>query len=385
MRLLHTADWHVGKALRGRSRIEEHRAVLAEIVDHARGNDVDVTVVAGDLFESSAPPPEAEAVVYRALRALGEVAPVLVVAGNHDAPGRLRAVAPLLDLGRVTVVAEPTRPDQGGVVELTTDAGESAVVAMLPFVSQRGIVRADELMAGTAAEAVQRYADRLRRLAAVLCEPFRSDSVNLVVAHCFVADGVLGGGERSAHTVLDYWVPGVAFPPTASYVALGHLHRPQQLPGATAIHYSGSPLQLDFGEVGDQTQVNLVDAQAGRPARVEPLPLTAGRPLKVLTGTLEQVIADAEQAGDAWLRAVVTEARRAGLADHARARIGERLVDVVIEAPGGDREPGHPPRRSGRTPRELFDAFCAERGVDDPRVARLFDELLDEVQSEARA
>lgn len=382
MKVLHTSDWHVGKALRGRSRLDEHRAVLAEIVEAADEHAVDLVLVGGDLFESAAPPPDAEAVVYRTLRDLGEVARVFVVAGNHDAPGRLRAVAPLLELGRVTVLAEATRPADGGVARIVTADGEAAMVAMLPFVSQRSIVRADQLMSGSAAEAAQAYAQRLRNLFEVLCAGFGTDTVNLVLAHCFVADGVLGGGERSAHTVFDYSVPAVAFPPTAAYVALGHLHRPQQLPGATAIHYCGSPLQLDFGETDDDTQVNLVDAAAGRPARVTPLPLRSGRRLRTLRGRLDEVVAAAEHTGDAWLRVRLDEPRRAGLADEVRDAVGERVVDVLIESPDSSSPLPPAPRRRGRTPHELFADFCAERGVDDERLHRLFAELLDEVESE---
>ena len=82
MRLLHTSDWHVGRKIRGRSRADEHRSVLAEIAEIAHDRAVDATVVAGDLFDVSSPSPEDEAVVYRALLSLAEVGPVLVVGGT---------------------------------------------------------------------------------------------------------------------------------------------------------------------------------------------------------------------------------------------------------------------------------------------------------------
>ena len=88
MRLLHTSDWHVGRKIRGRSRADEHRSVLEEIAGIASDRDVDATLVAGDLFDASSPSPEDEAIVYRALLDLAEVAPVLVVGGNHDSSAR---------------------------------------------------------------------------------------------------------------------------------------------------------------------------------------------------------------------------------------------------------------------------------------------------------
>src|SRR5213596_2801936 len=102
MKLLHTSDWHVGKLLRGRSRADEHREVLAEIAGIAAAEEVDAVLVAGDLFDTAAPSPESEEIVYRALLGLAATgATVVVVAGNHDNPRRLSAVAPLLELGRV--------------------------------------------------------------------------------------------------------------------------------------------------------------------------------------------------------------------------------------------------------------------------------------------
>src|SRR3970040_2954160 len=115
MRLLHTSDWHVGRKIRGRSRVDEHRPVLDEIVDVAGDRRVDATLVAGYLFDVSSPSPEDEAIVYRALLDLAEIGPVLVVAGNHDSPARLEAVKPLLDLGRITVAARPSPPAAGRV------------------------------------------------------------------------------------------------------------------------------------------------------------------------------------------------------------------------------------------------------------------------------
>jgi exonuclease SbcD len=109
MRLLHTSDWHVGKSIRGLSRADEHRAVLAEMVAIAVERAVDVFVVAGDLFESSAPSPEAEAIVYEALLSLSaRDIQVLVISGNHDNARRFEAIRPILALARVHVVARPT-------------------------------------------------------------------------------------------------------------------------------------------------------------------------------------------------------------------------------------------------------------------------------------
>jgi exonuclease SbcD len=377
VKLLHTSDWHVGKAIRGASRADEHRDVLAEIAAVAEAEAVDLVVVAGDLFDTSTPSPESEEIVYRALLALTRAgATVAVIAGNHDNARRLRAVAPLLRLGDVRLVTEPTRPDDGGVLDLTTRDGTAARVAMLPFVSKRGIVRAADLMDAEAFENAQRYSDRLRLLVEALCAGFHEDTVNVLAAHTFVLGAEPGGGERPAHLVDEYAVTSQSFPPTIGYGALGHLHRPQRVPAGPALHYCGSPLQLDFGEGDQAKQVNLVTIAPGVPADVRAVPLRAGRPLRTLVGTIDE-LAELDVDGDPWLRVVVRGPRRAGLADDVRELLGAGVVDVRLDEPVTVTTRRRHDHRA-RNPQELFDEYLAGEGVVDDRVRTLFGELLDE-------
>jgi exonuclease SbcD len=382
VKLLHTADWHVGKMLRGRSRADEHRAVLAEIAALAAAEDVEVVIVAGDVFDTAAPNPESEQIVYQALLDLAATgAHVVVVAGNHDNERRLQAVAPLLELGRVTVAATFRRPDDGGVIEVTgRTSGERARFALLPFLSQRWVVRADELMSTAADEQAQAYSERIRRLVGALTAGFTADTVNIVIAHLFALGGRLGGGERDAHTILDYAVPGSVFPPGAQYVALGHLHRCQVVPGPCPIRYPGSPLQLDFGEIGDRKAVLLVEARPGEPVEVREHPLSAGRRLRDLDGTLTEVLALAGTTGDAYLRVRLREVPRVGLADEVREHFPE-CVDVQVIRPdvdGVEATPTDGERRVG-DPTELYRAYLMDtQGGVDEAVLALFRELLEE-------
>ena len=381
MRLLHTSDWHVGKTIRGASRADEHTAVLAEIAQVAAREEVDLVIVAGDLFDSAAPSAEAESIVYRALLDLADTgADVAVIAGNHDNPRRLRAVAPLLRLGQVHVVAEPTRPEDGGVIELRVRDGAEVRLAMLPFVSKRGIVRAKHLMAGEAFENAQHYSDRLRLLIERLCEPFGTDTVNLFTTHAFVLGGQAGGGERPAHLVEEYAITAQSFPVTVGYGALGHLHRPQTV--RHPLHYCGSPLQLDFGEAEQVKQVNVVALEPGTPADVETVRLTAGRQLRTLTGTLEE-LSSVSVDDDAWLKVVVQGPGRAGLAQTVRELLGPGVVDVRVEAPASDARRRNLDHRS-RSPQELFGEYLEHENIEDRRIRDLFGQLLDE-QSDAPA
>lgn len=349
--------------------------MLAEIVEIARSEDVDLSVVAGDLFDAAHPPPAAEALIYGTLLDLAEVAPVVVVAGNHDHPGRLRAVAPLLSLGRVTVGSTVARPEDGGVVRPVA----AVRVALLPFLSQRAIVTAADLMELDSDQHGGKFAGRMAALVETLAEGSTSDEVNLVVGHVMVHGGSPGGGERDAHTVLDYSVPAQIFPPHLSYVALGHLHRHQRMPAAVPVWYAGSPLQLDFGETDDAKGVMVVEVEPGLPARADFRRLSAGRRLRNLWGNLEQLAAAAaDLAPDDYIRVVVDEPARAGLADEVRG-IVPQAVDVTLDPRRRAEFRPHRPSRAGRSHRQLFGEYLDERDARDERVTALFDELWEEV------
>jgi exonuclease SbcD len=379
MKILHTGDWHVGKVLKGLARLDEQRAVLGEIVAVAQREQPDLVAVAGDVFESAAPSPDAQALAWRTvldLRATG--ADVVVIAGNHDPADAFDALRPVFAGLGITVLGRPRRVDDGGVVEITTRDGEHAVVALLPFVSQRGVVKAAELFALDLSELAAVYATRLTRLIEVLTAPFRTDAVNLLVAHGTVRGGKHGGGERDAQTVFDYTFPANVFPASASYVALGHLHRRQELPAPCPAWYAGSPFGVDFGEELDTKGVVLVDASAGRPAQVRAVPLASARRLRTVRGTVAGLVAEAATYGDDLLRVVVTEGARAGLVDEVRAALPNAL-EVRVER--GD-EPATATVGRGvgqRSARELFAAYCDEQGIADDRLTKLFDELYDEI------
>jgi exonuclease SbcD len=203
--------------------------------------------------------------------------------------------------------------------------------------------------------------------------------VNVLLAHAMVHGGVLGGGERQAHTIFEYSVPATAFPGSLHYAALGHLHRSQRLPAACPAWYSGSPLQLDFGETEDVKSVNLIEAEPDTPAEVEVVPLRSGRRLRRIKGTLSEIARLGADAGDAYFRVELSATPAPGLADKVR-EILPNAVDVVIarQRAGPDPEPA---ARLGRSPRELFAEYLEERGSDDPRVRALFDELFEEVHA----
>jgi exonuclease SbcD len=395
MKILHTSDWHVGKVLKGRDRYDEHVAVLGSIAAIARDEDVDVVLVAGDLFETSAPTARSQGLVMHTLLALAaDGRQVVVIAGNHDNAGLIDAVyRPVLGKLGLHVLGLPKRAESGGTILLKTKGNEPLRVAALPFVSHRFAVRAAEIVAHEFAEHSLDYARYLGDIFRALTAAFAADddTVNVVMAHATLLGGRRGGGEREVQTSLDYELSASLFPSSAHYVALGHLHRQQEIPGPCPIFYSGAPLPIDFGEEGNDPAVLIVDAAPGIRADARPVPVTGGRRLRTLRGTLEQVIEEGEQTPDAYLRVVLAESARAGLGDEVREKLPNTLEVMLDEAhrprPGsrsGDRDLAGRPSRVGRSPVQLFGEFLSDEGVDDPRVTTMFAELLDEVTSGAQ-
>ena len=193
-------------------------------------------------------------------------------------------------------------------------AGNAPWSPCLPFVSQRYVVRAAELMANDAAQNAGTYAERYRAVIAALCGEFGAETVNLVVAHGMVRGGRSAAASGSPDASRTTGSTRPSFPPSAQYVALGHLHRTQQLPGAAPIWYSGSPIQVDFGEDGDAKHVLVVDVEAGQARAGHRAPPRSARRLRTIEGTLAELTILAPDMGDDLLRVVVTEPGRAGLA-----------------------------------------------------------------------
>src|SRR5262245_31125814 len=200
MRFLHTADWHVGKPLRGRSRMEEFAKALDQVAGVAVGARVDAVLMAGDVFDSPAPPPEAEKLVYDFFaRLLPERIACVVIAGNHDHPRKLAALARLLEGLRIHVRPEVRPAADGGVVAFAgRDGSEQARVAVLPFVPERKVVDACQVM-GPEYGWYEEYARRVEQVLSFLTRDLTPDTVNVLLAHLLISGARVGTGERPLH------------------------------------------------------------------------------------------------------------------------------------------------------------------------------------------
>jgi exonuclease SbcD len=326
MRILHTSDWHVGKRLGRWDRMDDHAAAIDQVIGIAGGEEAHLVLHSGDLFDRPLPPVDALRLALDGLIGLaaGGTRPVVVVAGNHDSPALFEALAPLLVGFGVHLVGRIKAPDAGGVLTVATGSGP-AHVACLPFLRAAQTVdftdRADKWYGA--------YADRVRQIteayAAAVGERAGDSGVGLLVGHWMVGGvAVRAGaprGERELHLGEAYAATGASVPAGMDYVALGHIHAPQPVPGAQVpAEYAGSLLQLDFGEAGEDKRVVIVDAEPNRPAVVRSIPVTAGRRLVQAAGSWE-ALAARRDLDDAYLDlAVETDGPAPGLMDQARER-----------------------------------------------------------------
>jgi exonuclease SbcD len=383
VRFLHTADWHVGKPLRGRSRMDEYAKALEQVAGIAVDRRVDAVLVAGDVFDSPAPPPEAEKLVYDFLaRLLPERIACVVIAGNHDHPKRLGALASLLEGLRIHVRPEVRPPGEGGVVRVPSrDGREEAAVAVLPFVPERRIVDACTVM-DAEHKWYEAYAGRIEQILEALARSLPATTVNVILAHLLVDGARVGTGERELHLGPVYGVNPQQLPSSVQYIGLGHLHRPQEVLAPARTLYAGSLVELDFGEREQEKRVVVLEARPGRPASIESVPLTAGRRLRTVEGTFDELQRSAGEWTDDHLRVTVkAETPTPGLADRVKELLPNAL-DVTVDHP---RDGGAAPRERGKgrvklAPAQIFAAYYEHRQQTPPpkELQQLFDTIHEE-------
>ena len=286
MRFLHTSDWHIGKKLEERPRLDEQRAVLYSLVDIARDRKVDIVLVAGDVFDTFTPSAEAERVFYDTLYALLNVcSAVVVISGNHDDGVRLSATRELTKKSGVffSGTAAYSRKDLGTVTLTEGNGdhlvfekqGEKVYIAMLPYPNEALL----NSFSGEDADYEQKVAYYIRKS---LSENIEGLPV-VLVGHVFMRGGVSGESERQIELGGARLVGREAIPDNVIYTALGHLHRRQVVSAERNIIYSGSILQNAFDECGFDKSVTVFDVNFGKVENLEVVELKNYLKLKRIT------------------------------------------------------------------------------------------------------
>jgi exonuclease SbcD len=307
VRLLHTSDWHLGRTLFQTSLLNEQRAFLAWLLDRAREHEVDAVLVSGDVYDRAVPSLDAVTLLDETLIAFCEAdIPLVLVSGNHDSAIRLGFGGGIAERAGVhlrTTIADLVRP-----VVLHDDHGAVAVYG-IPYLLPDSV--RDDLGAERSHESVLRAATA-RSLADAAG---RGIARTVLLSHAFVTGGEATESER------DIKVGGLQDAPAgvfdgATYVALGHLHRPQKvtIPSSTTVaRYSGSPLAFSFSEKDDRKSVTLVDLDSHGTVTTTEIPTPVPRPLREVTGRLDDLLADHDDDPElavAWVKVTLTDPSR---------------------------------------------------------------------------
>lgn len=400
LRILHTSDWHLGKRLERFSRHEEQVAVMDEIIGIAEQLNVDVVLVAGDLFDTFNPPAESLDLFYKSLKRLANngKCPVIAIAGNHDMPERIEAPDPLarecgiLFAGFPESEMVPFSLEQGlnvpqtspGFLEIKLPGKPVLRLLLTPYANEM------RLRKGLDPEnAEQELRDLLASHWEALAEKYcDEEGVNVLLSHLlFMPEGGEAPEEPEDERPINH-IGGAqaiytsSIPKSIQYAALGHLHRKQGIAGANCpVIYSGSPLSYSFSEAGQQKQVIIVDLEPGQEAIITPVFLTSG---KILLRKRFENILEAES----WLAdypntlvelTLVTDNYLSG-ADRRRLQdIHEGIVAIIPEIKGA--KPEEPGSSSNaiqlKNLQELFtDYFRNKKGQEpDSAILELFNEI----------
>lgn len=354
LRVLHTADWHLGKTLCDHERTQEHSQFLDFLLRTIEEQRVDVLVVSGDVFDSANPPQSAETLYFNflsRLHALGHCAAV-ITAGNHDSPTHLESPRRLLRALNVRIAGVPSDDPAEALIVLPSPENPCLVIAAVPFLRDRDL-RTGVL--GQSQDEIQRdlhtgLRSRYTRLAeAAECWRERGVPV-LATGHLTMLEGLPSDSERSIHIGGLGAIGADLFADIFCYGALGHLHRPQPVGGQARLRYSGSPIALSFSEAADHKEVRLLEFRDGLLVENCGIGVSAPRRLarlRVARAELESSLlafaaaTDAECAGmmPPWLEVVVENAQTGeNLYEVAQAVMKDhpcRVLRVTAEPAGG--------------------------------------------------
>ena len=385
MRILHTADWHIGQRLYERSRIEEHRQFLDWLLTTIQENAVDVLLVAGDIFDTALPSSEATNLYYQFLFRLYRETHThaIITAGNHDSPMRLAAPREFLRMGRIHVVGAASEPAE--CVFTLPSENPSVAIAAVPYLSDSEL---SHISFETEPERAERYRERLKVFYRQCVECMPPGLPKILMGHLFVHGGEESGSERNIQIGGATAMRISDFPNDVTYVALGHLHRPHAISGTSyPVQYAGSPLPLRFNEANYSKKVYLLDVPASGDVRVEDIEIPVFKELRTVPGNLDEVrsAAMSSEWDGTYIQVQLQGYQPAvGISDEIREIFNQRGGDVLsVEV--------EPPTQTDRQeisieemqqPTEIFERFYQERfdAPPDELMMETFNELLQLVE-----
>jgi len=404
-KMLHTSDWHLGCRLMNKDRDEEQEEVLNWLIKTVEHEKISLLIVAGDVFDTGAPANSARRLYYGFLRKLilTGCEHVVIVGGNHDSPSMIEAPKEILELLNIYVIGAAFSDSDGNIdytkeiVEIRNDKNElQAVVGAVPFLRDRDIMKA---IAG------QSYDDRITMMREGIREHYNriaellneyKDVPRISAGHLFDKNTILSGnalrqeGENDIHIGNLAQVDMSSFNDSFSYIALGHIHKPQSLGKFENVRYSGSLIQMSFSEREDKKTVTLVDFSNGSISEIKQLEVSETRKIMRFKGTVSEInaaigIFKNTCSRECWCELVLTESASKQDLDEIKEIAKEREIEVLkygFDIPLSNQSVLNE-RTAGKTLEdltvdEIFDLKCIEDSLtieESDEVKKTFTEL----------
>ena len=387
MRILHTADWHIGQRLYERPRLDEHRKFLEWLLKTIKCEKVELLLVSGDIFHTSLPSADATNLYYEFLHRFSREtkAYAVITAGNHDSPRHLEAPKEFLKMGRIYVVGRAANPDDC-VFNFPPEEPKVSVAAV-PYLSESEL---SHISFETEPEKAERYRKRLKKLYRQCVDAMPAELPKILMGHLFVQNGKESGSERNIQIGGATAIHVDDFPCGVDYVALGHLHRPQSINGASyPVRYSGSPLPLRFNEAAYRKTVCLLEVSGvGNSPSVKEVEVRVFKELCTVEGDRESVLTRAreEDWDGKYIQVKLTlDKPEIGIGDRVRADFSKRGGDVLsveLKVPNGNGS-NCCNGKMQLQPTEMFKEFHKDRFDEEPdeQLLQTFKELLELVKN----
>jgi len=392
MRILHTSDWHIGHKLYERSRVEEHRKFLEWLLEIIKEKGIDALLVAGDIFDTALPAAESMDLYYPFLSRLYKEtsASAVIIAGNHDSAIRLAAPREFLKMGHIHVVGIFENIDECIV---TLKKGDSVVaIAAVPYLSESEILPHVSFEGDI--ERAERYREAVKKLYRHCVAKMPPEVPKILMGHLFVQGGKTGASERTVLVGGTMLTRVADFPEEVNYVALGHLHRPQQIKGREyPVLYSGSVLPLTFQEATYDKKLYIFDSSS-RELEEEGVPVF--QELCRVNGSFNEILSEARSELNDWKGKYIevkvnVETPVIGAGDMIRNAFAQRGGEVLVVQTQLTEQNGigemSAEEISAKSPEEIFAEFYGSKYGDTPdegleELMDTFKELLDSATSE---
>ncbi|MCB0599303.1 MAG: exonuclease SbcCD subunit D C-terminal domain-containing protein [Lewinellaceae bacterium] len=337
MKIIHTSDWHLGQKFLYNGREEEHQMALDWLLATIREQQADGLIVAGDVFDIGNPPNYARRMYYRFLTQLMGTScrHVVITGGNHDSPSMLNAPRELLQALNIHVVGEASEELEDEVIEWKNEQGElMAVIAAVPFLRDRDLHFSVSGEGGM--DRIQRIKEGLRRhyreIGELVGEKYKKAKVPFIATgHLYATGAEASEKQDNIYIGNKENIKAGDFPAVFDYVALGHIHRPQEVGGLSHVRYSGSLIPLSFSETRDEKSIYLLEFQGKQMKEAKSLAVPTFRRLKTIQGTLEEVEASLLRFGEKergglqpWVEALVET-------DRMIPQLDQRLHELTAE------------------------------------------------------